>query len=197
VRILARTGTAFIAAGVIAAGCGVHANSHKHAAGICASVEPLLKTRRSLDALDRKTLKKVERVTTSADGLRRLSLSYRRQRIAYAELETRAKAYMARADAGQATGTIKHMWRQLADSLNERKIQMLYFANAFAKASQPRTNAAGLTALDAAAVRSWNGDHRAVIARANAQYFRMESAIDRGLTTLGFQRRGGVFDIDC
>jgi hypothetical protein len=196
VRIWARTGTAFIAAGVIAAGCGVHANSHKHAAGICASVEPLLKTRRSLDTLDRKTLKKVERVITSADGLRRLSLSYRRQRIAYAELETRAKAYMARADAGQATGTIKHMWRQLADSLHERKIQMLYFANAFAKANQPRTNTAGLTAR-AAAVRSWNVTHRAIVARANAQYFRMESTIDRGLPTLGFQRRRGVFVIDC
>ena len=189
--------TAFIAVGVIAAGCGVDAKSHKHAAGICASVEPLLKTRRSLDALDRKTLKKVERVVTSADGLRRLSLSYRRQRIAYAELETRAKAYMARADAGQATGTIKHMWRQLADSLNERKIQMLYFANAFAKPNQPLTNTAGLTARDAAAVRGWNGHHRAVVARANAQYFRMQSAIDRGLRTLGFQRRRGAFVIDC
>ena len=196
-RIWARTGTAFIAAGLIAAGCGVHANSHTHAAGICASVEPLLKTRRSLDALDRKTLKKVERVVTSADGLRRLSLSYRREGIAYAELETRAKAYMARADAGQATGTIKHMWRQLADSLNERKIQMLYFANAFAQPNQPRTKPAGITALDAAAVRGWNGDHRAVIARANAQYFRMESAIDHGLRTLGFQRRRGDFVIDC
>jgi len=196
VRIWARTGTVFIAAGVIAAGCGAPAKSHKHAAGICASVEPLLKTRRSLDALDRKTQKKVERVVTSAHGLRRLSLSYRREGIAYAELETRAKAYMARADAGQATGTIKRMWRHLADSLNERKIQMLYFANAFAKPNQPRTNTAGLTALNAAA-RSWNGTHRAVIARANAQYFRMESAIDGGLTTLGFQRRRGVFVIDC
>jgi hypothetical protein len=193
----ARRVTALIAAGVIAAGCGVHANSHKRAAGICASVEPLLKAKRSLDALDKKTLNKVEHVVTSADGLRGLSLSYRRQQIAYAELETRAKAYLAKTDAGKATRTIRQMWRELADSLNERKIQMLYVANADAKANQPRTHTVGLTALNAAAVHSWNRDHRAVVARANAQYFKMESAIDRGLTTLGFHRRRGVFVIDC
>ena len=186
VRIWTRTVTAFLVVGVIAAGCGVDAKSDKHAAGVCDSVEPLLKTRRSLDALDRKA-QNANRVVTSPNDLRRLSLTYRHEATAYADLEANAKAYVGKVDAGEGTGTIKRMWRQLAASLHERKMQMLYFADTFAKLKQPGTNRGQFTALN----------HHAVIQRANAQYVRMESVMENGLRSLGFKQRRGVFFIDC
>src|SRR5438067_10396567 len=82
VRIRTRTVTAFLVAGVIAAGCGVQAKSDRHAAGVCDSVEPLVKTKRSLDALDRKS-QNSNRGVTSPKDLRRLSRTYRAGGAAY------------------------------------------------------------------------------------------------------------------
>lgn len=177
--------TAFLVVGVIVAGCGVDVKSDKHAAGVCDSVVPLLKAKRSLDALDRKR-QNANRVVTSPNDLRRLSLTYRHEEAAYADLETNAKAYMGKVDAGESTGTLKRMWRQLAGSLHQRKIETLYFANEFAKPKQSGTSTA-----------EFNLNHHAVIYRAEAQYFTMESAVNSGLTSLGFKQRRGVFFIDC
>lgn len=171
---------------VIATACGVEGRSHKHAAAVCDSVVPLLSAKRGLDALDRKSLN-ANRVVTSPNGLRRLSLTYRREGDAYADLEAHAKTYLRKVDTGGSTGTIKRMWRQLAASLHERKIQMLYFADQFAEPRQPGTNATEFATLG----------HHEVIHRANARYFEMESAINSGLTSLGFKQRRGVFVIDC
>jgi hypothetical protein len=178
--------TAFLAVAVIAAGCGVGAKSEKHAAGVCDSVVPLLKAKRDLDALDRKS-QNANRVVTSPNALRRLSLIYRREGAAYSDLEANATAYLGKVDAGESTGTIKRMWRELAASLHERTIQMLYFADEFANPKQPGTSTAQFTALN----------HHAIVQRANAQYFTMESAMNRGLATLGFRQHRGVFLIDC
>lgn len=177
--------TVLLVVGVIAAGCNVAAKPGKHA-GVCDSVDPLLKTRRSLDALDRKT-QNANRVVTSPKDLRRLSLTYRHEATAYADLETNAKAYMGKVDAGAGAATIKRMWRQLAAALHARKIEMLYFANSFAKLKQPGTDTGEFTSLN----------HHAVIQRANAQYFRMDSVMENGLRSLGFKQRPGVLSIDC
>ena len=40
-------------------------------------------------------------------------------------------------------------------------------------------------------------NHHAIVQRANAQYFTMESAMHSGLATLGFRQRRGVFLIEC
>jgi hypothetical protein len=185
-RIGTRAVTAFLVVGVMAAGCGVDAKSEKRAAGVCKSMEPLLKTKRSLDALDRKS-QNANRVVTSRNDLRRLSLTYRHEATAYADLETNAKAYMRAVDAGESTATIKRMWRQLAASLHARTTEMQYFADSFAKLGGPGANTGGFTALN----------HHAVIQRANAQYFRMASVLESGLRSLGFKQRRGVFLVDC
>jgi hypothetical protein len=182
------TGTvmACLVVSVIATACGVEGRSDKHDAAVCHSVVPLLSAKRSLDALDRKSLN-ANRVVTSPNGLRRLSLTYRREGAAYADLEAHAKAYVGKVDAGGSTGTIRRMWRQLAASLHERKIQMLYFADQFAQPRQPGTNTREFTTLG----------HHEVIHRANARYFKMEAAMNNGLRSLGFKQRRGVFVIDC
>jgi hypothetical protein len=178
------TVTAIFVVGAIATGCGVEAKSDHRAARVCESLQPLLEARRSLDALDRQR-GNVERVVTPADELRRLSLIYRGTGTAYADLERAAKSDTGRIDVGESSEAIKRMWRQLVASAHERKIEMWYFADAFAR---PR---------ELGAVTGWNNGHRAVVARANAKYFAMDSVMNKGLADLGLKHRPGVFSIDC
>jgi hypothetical protein len=114
-------------------------------------------------------------------------LAYRDAASTYADLETNAEAQIAKVDAGRSSGTIERMWRQLTASLHERKVEMSYFADEFAHPERPRTSSAEFSARD----------HHAFVQRANAQYARLESVVDEGLKTLGFERRQGAFFIDC
>ena len=179
--IWTRTVTACLVA-LIAAGCGIQGKSDKDAARACDSVKLLVKTRRSLDALDRKR-EDANRVVTSPHALRKLYLTYRDEEDAYAGLEASANAEIGKVEAGGSTTTVLRMWRQLAASLHERKIEAMYFADASA---QPMPNPG-----------VWNVGHREVVQRANAQYEEMESAMNAGLTSLGFKQHGSVFVIDC
>jgi hypothetical protein len=62
-----------------------------------------------------------------------------------------------------------------------------YFADEFARPKQPRASTADFRA----------GNHHAIVQRANAQYAKMESVMNTGLSSLGFKQRRGVFFIDC
>jgi hypothetical protein len=170
---------------VCAVGCGVQAKSERHAAGVCDSVKPLMKSKNSMDALDQK-VQNLKPAITSLDVVRQLSKTYRGIVADYTDLEADAKAEVGKVDAGDNTQTIQRMWRQLTASLHQRIVGMTYFADVFAHPEQLRTKQAEFSARG-----------KALNDRMNAQNARMESELNDDLSSLGFKREPDGFVIDC
>jgi hypothetical protein len=174
---------------VSAVGCGAQAKSDKHAAGVCDSLKQLGESKNSMDSLDTSVHNSLPTKITSLDAVRSLARTYRKDVAAYDALAAKARAEVAKVDAGENTATIQRMWRQLAISLDQRRDGTAFFADAYAHPERFGSKEY---------VAAFSARAGTITDRANALSARLDSVLDAGLGNLGFERGSdGQYVIDC